>query len=867
MIELTPAFKKAIKSGPLKYLIQISEDDGVAWQDIPDGAQPMSPLGELSGETEITPFQFVGSDIEISCFNRDGFWTNSAGTGKLDTGYAVKARLKIAPQSIDNEWCQLIEGYIDLGSVTRYRTAFTVVFTVRGVLNTLDSVLANYVLADRSAKYPHKFGGWLEIVSVDGAHPDGLFELKFDASEQKISWDNGPGQSINTSSNIVLTGQSGNVITVRNMRSGTDATSLPQTSGTIIQWIAIKYIQSPTTGNYFKAALQPNTCMTLAQFKQAVYQYVDLNLDGVESIPIKRPDANIINYNVDFVNYYFTRMQPVHVVGIDANRWLISFDGGVITGNYILTVSDTDYFKVQSFARFDPSDLPGIIVNSYKSSTSLYLLCETATTRKHSYSNIITDWTITKYTLSLGFVCRATGTTTGIFYKSFVGFGDNDFCFAKPTGVGEPNYAVTMRVTMGTTVPITLSYTTVSGEYDTGVTMAPACYIHNSIYVCITGVTNATNKKTDVYLQIYRRNDGRTWSQLAEIEPVYDPTNKLKLQYGPISVVKNDGAILKADGTVETYIPSFYLLMGAIKYDATIGSITRQPFNSDKQDLYKISFTKAFPNSGYIPGIVYDKKTISSNFISGTSLLKTIELVRESIGLIVNKDTAFELNHDNEILYKNVPGGYPLAGDYNSDGTRILIATQDNLQVVDLNMAGGTDTTPNQYPEVALADFEDKTLREAVEQAAISANCFVMPSEHNKRLSLIYKGKAVNPVFTLLNTEYKEGPKATPYYDYDAVEVNGKRAGVFSAGNRQRDISLTTQTTPDAYSQSLAVDILKHIGSGDRTHEIIANGRVELEPGDEGYLELENGTQTEVMILGHNTNPESLDRSLIVREK
>lgn len=942
MITLTPFFKTAIANGgPMKYRIEISEDNGISWQTIPSGADIISPLGTLSGETELEPFDFKGPDIELTAFNQDGYWTNSAKTGKLDTGLAVKMRILESPQSIANEWVQLIDGYIDLSSVVNYRTAFTCFFTVRGTLNILDSVLANFVLAGRPARYPHKFGGWLEIVEVDPSYPEGLYELKFDAGEQKISWDNGPGQSINTSSVLYLKGQTGNQIAVRNMRNQTDATALPQTSGTISQWIAVKVDHADANK---KRAYQPNVSMPLSELKLNVYEYVDLNLDEVSSIPIKRPDANIVNYNCGFVNNAFERMQPVHVVGIDANRWLISLDGGVYTGNFVLTVTNDPYFKVQSFTRFDPSNLGSnaIIINSYRSSDMLYLLVEDAVERKHSYLNNTNQWYLYKYTLATMAFAGYNGGTGSILYKSFVGYSNNNFYAGIMT---DATHAKINKIVSSDTAA--LAYTLLTDNFIPGVSMCPGVISLEQFYVCLSSFINTTDNTINTYLQIYDIKNNQSYSIMGDIDSPYEPNRYW--QFGPVGIGKNNVIVDYGVTLINTL--GVFILMGPIAYSDNL----QNPLNSDDTKLYEVLIndpdasismlsSKAVDwdkyistgsyNTFYFPYVEYTAKAgdivkwtsganagitkiISSitTIFSGTSAVlvrivlttnllqpisgvanaqdtfeiypgsmsltnatykyKTknhsgINLIKESIitagtipqstGFFVDESEA--ISFDDNSLYKNVPGGYPLAGDYNLDGTRILIATQDNLQVVDINQK----TTPNQYPEVALADFEDKNLRDAVQEEAISANCHLMPSEHNKRLSLIYRGKAANPQFTILNTEYSEGPRATPYYDYDAVELNGKKAGMFTAGNRQREISLTAQTTPDAYSQSLAYDILKHIGSGDRTHEIQVVGRIELEPGDEGFVELENGKTKTIMLLGHNTDPETLGRNLIVRE-
>ena len=957
MIDLTQAYKDAL-FGPLKYLIQISEDNGVSWVTLPMGAEVVSPLGSLTGETEIEPFQFVGSDIEITAFNENGYWTNSSKTGKLDTGLAIKFRIKTAPQAIADEWVQLIEGYVDLSTVTNYRTGYTVCFTVRGTLNVLDSVLANYVLADRPATYPWKFGGWLQVVSVDGAHPEGLFELKLDASEAKISWDNGIGKSINTDSDIVLTGQNYNVITVRNLRGTQAATSLAQTSGTISQWVAIKSVDS------VKGYYQPFVSLPMDRLKALIYDYVDLDYSGVESFPIKRPDPNIINYVPErlFGSTTFTHLEPVCVVGLDNNRWLISFDNpGTtgITGAYVLTITETPYFKVQSLAAFDPAHLTGVgpIVNAYRTTTYLYLLGEATGENHHRYLNTISSgWKIYKYNLATGAYIGVYGGVGALLWKSFAGFADDDFYGAIiTTGI----LAKTNRIQIS---GASLAFTVKSlSAYQVGVSMCPGVVSLRQVYICATGYIDSTDNKVKVYLQIYDTVNNINYSVLTEIASDYDQVYSF-YNLGPVSMAKRNVVAENNGIFLETF--GLYIMLGPITY--TAGTKTKQ-LNSDKAELHgvlideytgylyiiygiaknysgnyfncistgqtgyvfmddlpdwqsativgrSIVFTSA--TNGAIVGVVktitaferieymtdrfcskitfdtalpatlsagdafkvytagfsltsaryeYDKIDDDIQFIKEGPMVGTFTTIPQSTGFLAGVDFVKAFG-DKELLFKNVPGGYPLAGDYNADGTRILIVTQDNIQVVDLNQADGIDTTPEQYPEVALADFGDKTLRDAIQEVAISANCFLMPSEHNKKLSLIYRGKTITPVFTLLNTEYKEGPRATPYYDYDAIELNDKKAGVFYAGNKQRDLSLTTQTTPDAYSQSLANDILDHIGSGDRTHEIVVSGRLELEPGDEGYLELKNGTQVTGRILGISTDPLTLDRSMTVRE-
>ena len=968
MITLTPAFKTAIANGgPMKYRIEISEDNGISWQTIPSGADIISPLGTLSGETELEPFDFKGPDIELTAFNQDGYWTNSAKTGKLDTGLAVKMRILESPQSIANEWVQLIDGYIDLSSVVNYRTAFTCVFTVRGCLNILDSVLANFVLADRPATYPHKFGGWLKINSIDQSTPEGLYELRYDASTQMISWDNGPAVNIGIRGAPSLTGQSGNSLSVENMLfyHGDEAYALRQKSGTISQYIAVKSVSG------VKTVLQNNLSLPLSWFKTKIANNIDLDISQVSAFPVANGDHTTVNYIPDqlLASSAFSRLYPVHVFSLAANKWYISFSGGALTGLYVLTVDTTDYLKVQSFVSAEAliNEAGAVVVNSFITNNYCYLFCETQYRTDHRTNNTVRTWVIKKYRKSDNAqVGSYNGAINYLLWKSLAIKADDTFYGFIRTDDGSTDWpAKVYLIALSGTSTITITVKT-TGIVRPGPSMCPAVISVGQYYIMASVYVDYTDNKGKVYLNLYDITNNQAFNILSEIEHTWDDFDYYRM--GPIAMARNRISNV-IDGRVDTETLGVYLLMGNIKYNRTdshalvsgdsyikqilIGNFsnpvvrvtseakdydgttyistnetakvycpyfstnvidmnliwtsgnnnTQSQEISAQSDCFATIATRRYHLTILTVSLPYTNPIVGESIVTGEPDGDDFKIVTDvfnastarftykdvdvtdpvylsegsanpdtatvgpvSVGLIATIKDCRSLRYGHDIIASNIGESYVMAGGFNSAGDRLLLATQDNIIVTDIYTGATGEVQPNQYPEVALADFEDKNLRDAVQEAAISANCHLMPSEHNKRLSLIYRGKAANPQFTILNTEYSEGPRATPYYDYDTVTLNDKRAGVFTAGNRQRDISLTAQTTPDAYSQSLAHDILKHIGSGDRTHEIQVVGRIELEPGDEGFVELENGTIKTIMLLGHNTDPETLGRNLIVRE-
>lgn len=946
MIELTPAFKEALKTGPVKYQIQVS-DDGQAWQDLPGGAEAMLPLGSLTGETEIQPFEFTGSDIEVTANNENGYWSNNAKTGKLDTGIQTRMRIKIAPTSISNEWVQLISGYIDLATVTNYRHEYRVVFIVRGQLNVIDNVLANYVLADMPATYPRRFWGWLTITEVDPAHPEGLFELKYDNSNQKLYWNNGTGYYIDLDK-IQLFGQTGNYIKIDKWQLA-EADSKQSVS----QWIAIKKNSSGVLTAY-----QTPAAMPIAHLKNKIYNNVNLDISEVSEYPIAGPDPNAINYIPEQLlgSSDFTYLSPTHVMMVDANRWLISFDGGALTGIYLLTTEESPFFKVQSFLRFDPSNLSdnAIMLNGYNSlytDNYIYLLCEETATRIHPIYNYVTTWKIYKYTTGLVFVGAYAG-TGNLLYKSFAGKSDDNFYGLIKTS------ATKAKINKIVISSGALAYTLKSPEYHPGVSFCPGTIALGQFYAFFTGYSDTTENKVKVYVVLHDTANDTNYPILTEITTPLDPYRSW--QFGPVDI--------SAISTIRYKLMvreslGLFVLLGPINWD---GTTARYKLLSDRNELHEVYADNVdsplVRYSGYVEnytGYISTGQTtyfycsqISDNivgmtveFTSGANVGETRaisaqeQIYRLGLGFItkitmavalpnivnggspfVGKDGdafkiytgAFSLvsaryeyiKHDEQVniikqgqdsqvspaswttettgfmanresvygfrardeMFKNNKQGYPVAGDFSKDGSKILIASKDVILVYNINNELSSINNPKQYPEVAYADFDDKTLRDVVEDVARSCNAYLMPSEHNGKLSLIYKGNSPAISFTILVGEYRAGSRYTPYYNYDLVKCNGKSAGIIYAGNKQRSLDVSTQATPEAYSQSLALDILNKMPSGDRLHDIVVNGRLELEPGDFGYLETVDGSTKKVMIMSINTNPTTVEREMLLIE-
>lgn len=507
MISVSDAFKAG---GRIQYLIEIS-DDGISWQEPPDGAKVIS-AGSISNEIEAgVPFSFVGPDCEIYAENINNWWSSPAGTGKLDSGAMIQLRIQTTVGSATDEYITHIRGPIDLASVQKTDGDF-VTFTVRGSLNYLDNILADYVLADRPGTYPYAFNHAIKISAVDQGHPEGLYLLEY--KDGKLTWDSGPAIALkDQATSQTVTGQTGNTLTIEYYNASDDFISMlpPECS----QYLALKKDSSNVLQVY-----QVNPHNTLQHVKELISPYVDLDITEIDNIQAINPDVNIATYSPDGNTH--AKLNPICIVPTwNQKKFYASFGSGVMSGVWEVEIDATAGGDPLRFVRIQKMDATwtgsGVLVkglylyyeNAAAYTNKLYLLYDTAATPEYNNDQWLSSWEIREVNLQTGAVVTLPG-AQHIAWRSFSGClkdqaGNiiNELYALRVSARRAGNSAYIVKMTWSGT---TITYANKSAALttiDKSVSLFPSCMVNNQFYCLADSYRNFSTGYIDQKIYVY----------------------------------------------------------------------------------------------------------------------------------------------------------------------------------------------------------------------------------------------------------------------------------------------------------------------------------------------------------------------------
>lgn len=964
MIEVSQAFKDK-RRGQLLYEFRLSDDGGQSWQEPPTSAYPILPLGSIQQRTEDPePFSFVGPDMEITCRNQTGYWTNEDKTGKLDAGMVLfRVRTSIAGT---DEWIKHIQGPIDAGTV-RTEAGGVVSFTVRGLLNMLDNYLANVYNAKQLVAYtdssgphpgfPPKYAKWISIKEIDQAHPEGLFELSFNAERRTFTWAGGAPVEILESPNyqgsieLTLVGRNGERLTIQSNSVATETQYFPTEVGEsnkdVSQWIYIKRTGLPA--GYSVAAYCPYITESFADLKANLADIVDLDLDPlkIRALDIQGDDAAIASLSATW-DKSNTGYNAVMVLGIGNNRWLVSSHSNPYRGTYIVEagyvgVGGSYCYRITNIICLygAPVYLKGRVYGNYA-----YLVADTDGVGH--YMRFLNNWAIhrlNRFNLGLTTICDSTGAGKPLFWSSVdYNPGDNKLYMVLVVSTSQ-GQIYRYDLSTGNFAAIGSAFAT------TGPTMLPGIISHLSsapnVYICISADKSAGKKifkyivydiiNTTQYTYDYETGswDEEDFAYIGPISigdyagryltqyPIYD-ISRVTFVYNIGTIVYDDyltsyetifrpvggkSKLLKVEilktagifisGVAQDFMGPFYYYVNnntyymycARVYAPLVGrTLTFTSGDNMSQSrvismvdyglsggAMKIWFASPFPNN-IVSGDewrIYEALTLSEDqktqdVTDGGNGEKLVAggYKSEATAYILSaeRNKVWDLNRGRLILELAENGDtLQTALDYSVDRKRLLCATPNNFYVADLDACHAT-TGGNQYPEVNVNDYDNKSVREMLEDLAVSTYGRLIPSEHYGKLKLWSRGGQQMEEFTISRNQYRYAGQWEPYFNYDIIKLDDVEYGPVAILNQNRVLSLSSPQICPFNKRSLAKAVYDNIGVGARRHIVDTDWLIWLEPGDRGYLELPNGSTVTCEIIGTETDFQNKTHRLYLQE-
>lgn len=925
MIDISQDFKDQ-RHGQLIYEFRISEDGGTTWQEIPAEAYPILPLGSLQQRTEDPePFSFVGPDMELTCRNTSGYWTNAGKTGKVDGAGLVifRVRSSILGQT---EWIKHIQGPVDLTTI-RTEAGSLVSFTVRGLLNMLDCYQANVQNATKLISYrtatdvvpgcPSRFVNWLSIEEVDQAHPVGLYELKWNAQEKTAAWAGGEWVEV-LQSRTELVGRNGERIWVRSC-IGSATAYMGESGEDISQWIAIK--EGYPDNTYLKAACEPPITANLGTLKQNLAELVDLDVDQLEvrALDIQGKDAAVTSLQASAWGWNdYRKLTPQVLINLGANRWLISCMDGRLAGTHVITagyagVGGSYCYQITNIQQLSSTTYCGAI----RAGDYVYMVEDTGGVS--DFKRLLTNWKIARlsiYNLGLSTVDGLVGQK--IFWKSLAYSADGDKLYmildvssttARPYSL---DFAAGTYTALGAAVNID-GPSMIPGVVPEGLNGVYNLYVWatarivnniNATYLHVYDIDAATQTSYTLGYELDSYYDGI--SDLADITPISQSGQSVSifdfvflLRTGRMMWVSSEAFFapqagndklhkitigssqgLYITGTTKNYttysgwppIPTFYRNTGltylycpAIFREGLVGAelyITSGDNNGLNQTISAVNYYGGFMKITVDAPFTYPILENVSFKIQLAFVLETSSHIEQTSDYGDGKFLQNGLSSDGrglmdidnkKIIYEAAENGDSLIRGASLYSEKLCYCTPNNLYVADL--AASTATTGgNQYPEVNVNDYENKSVREMLEDLAVSIYGRLIPSEHSGKLKLWSRGGTPMAVYTIARNQYRYAGQWEPYFNYDRVKVDDIEYGPVAVLNQNRELALTSPQICPFNKRSLAKAVYDNIGVGDRRHIIDTDWLIWLEPGDRVYLTLDDDTTKECDIIGTETD-------------
>ncbi len=220
---------------------------------------------------------------------------------------------------------------------------------------------------------------------------------------------------------------------------------------------------------------------------------------------------------------------------------------------------------------------------------------------------------------------------------------------------------------------------------------------------------------------------------------------------------------------------------------------------------------------------------------------------------------AFKKNLTGSMLAQVASSDRPWGAGKDTDG-RAMIAGRYMLTFIN---TGGT----TQKRQVSANQFENKTVREAIEEVATACNAYLFPSEHNRKLTLQYRGTMPTAVGGITRGQYQYDGLWSPRLPVDLLTIDGERRGNTVADKFGQELSLSSPQTHPSNRKSIANDIWEFLSQSRRWHKVITDWLIWHEPGDVVNLAVSSDTAKECLIVSTETDPESLAHSMTLLEE
>lgn len=303
--------------------------------------------------------------------------------------------------------------------------------------------------------------------------------------------------------------------------------------------------------------------------------------------------------------------------------------------------------------------------------------------------------------------------------------------------------------------------------------------------------------------------------------------------------------------TVREYIPKEIKLKNHRNKSKLIDFIRPDSRNVERP-IKAISSSKTITEDQSYELVDSDKKTLGEEVLIANAAPFAV-----GRKIIVSKATIYEFNEATQKpdFKHSIPvsqDGAITAAAYDPGKDHLLYATDKTLFW--MNITGQN----YDFASLPCSDFDDLSCRDVLQNIAVMRNAIILPSEHNKRLTFRYRGASLAfEDFELLSSQYRYDHSYRPYFNYTGIEIDGYFLGVKTG----LVLSLTCGLVQPAFKRSLALEILTNLYAGNRLHRVETDWQIQLEPGDNGVLNYNDGTLTPpadiekyVMVLGVETD-------------